>query len=261
MFAVLFGGFLFQGDQLMTAFAFVGSSEHPSWIVTFALTGYLLKRQGEARTWLLVTISAVLAILIQMRPNQIFLLLTLFGLVLTVVDGREAATRVRIQGWMLATFVCIAGLSLLHNVFYGGKVVPFTGNASINYAFEWTDLMSDEGAWGALMTVWTQLRAFLYWQGSPDPNLAIFFWGAQAIWMSVVAAKLRGRILLRKESVYLLLPFTYVLPMLKYQVTSYYPRHLVIGNLAFLVAALLAWANESSTTQTDETIPQIALRL
>ena len=261
MFAVLFGGFLFQGDQLMTAFAFVGSSEHPSWIVTFALTGYLLNRQGETRTWLLVTISAVLAILIQMRPNQIFLLLTLFGLVLTVVDRREAATRVRIQGWMLATFVCIAGLSLLHNVFYGGKVVPFTGNASINYAFEWTDLMSDEGAWGALMTVWTQLRAFLYWQGSPDPNLAIFFWGAQAIWMSVVAAKLRGRILLRKESVYLLLPFTYVLPMLKYQVTSYYPRHLVIGNLAFLVAALLAWANESSTNQTDETTPQIALRL
>jgi hypothetical protein len=261
MFAVLIGGFLFQGDQLMTAFAFVGSSEHPSWIVTFALTGYLLRRQGETRSWLLVTISAVLAILIHMRPNQIFLLLALFGLVLTLVDGRDVATRIRVRGWMLATFVCISGLSLLHNVFYGGSVVPFTGNASINYAFEWTDLMSEKGAWGALATVWTQLRTFLYWQGSPDPNLAIFFWGAQAIWMSVMVAKLRGRTLFRKESVYLLLPFTYLLPMLKYQATSYYPRHLVIGNVALLAGALLAWANKPSTAQKDDTAHQIALRL
>jgi hypothetical protein len=37
------------------------------------------------------------------------------------------------------------------------------------------------------------------------------------------------------------IPFGYALPMLKYQMGSYYPRHLVAINLAFMCAALIAW--------------------
>jgi hypothetical protein len=45
----------------------------------------------------------------------------------------------------------------------------------------------------------------------------------------------------------LLIPFGYALPMLKYQMTSYYPRHLVVINLAFLLTALMAWPHSEST--------------
>jgi len=256
MFAVLFIGFIFQGDQIITAFAFVGSSEHPSWIVIFALTGYLLKRQSETRTWLLVLISALLAFLIQMRPNQIFLLSALFLLTLAVADRSDALLSIKRVGWMLSTFILIASLSLLHNIYYGGKIVPFTTNASINYAFEWSNLLDDKGLFGALETLWAQLRIFLYWRAAPDPNLAITFWGAQVIWVCVVASRLKSQSLLRRDSLYLLLPLTYVLPMLKYQTSSYYPRHLVIANLAFLSGALITWASQSYTRQTDPATPQ-----
>ncbi|MFM8908863.1 MAG: hypothetical protein ACKOIZ_14960, partial [Actinomycetota bacterium] len=38
------------------------------------------------------------------------------------------------------------------------------------------------------------------------------------------------------------------LPMLKYQMGSYYPRHLVVINLSFMCAALMAWPREDETT-------------
>jgi len=41
--------------------------------------------------------------------------------------------------------------------------------------------------------------------------------------------------------------------MLKYQMTSYYPRHLVAINLSFLCAALMAWPRkEEAATSNDE---------
>jgi hypothetical protein len=40
--------------------------------------------------------------------------------------------------------------------------------------------------------------------------------------------------------------------MLKYQMTSYYPRHLVAINLAFLLTALMAWPHGNQTAADDE---------
>jgi hypothetical protein len=250
MFIVLFIGFIFQGDQLITAFAFVGSSEHPSWVVVFALTGYLLGRQCENRTWLLVTMSALLGFLINMRPNQIFLLSALFFLLLNVADRSDLAISIKRYGWMLSTFALTASLSLLHNIYYGGSFVPFAGNASINYAFEWSNLLGGKEASSTFTLLWTQFRTMLYWRGTPDPNLAITFWGSQLFWVLIVVSRLKSRSLRRRENLVLLLPFTYILPMLKYQTSSYYPRHLVIASLTFLCGALLAWAVRSTDKQT-----------
>ena len=255
-FGILFMGFLFQGDQLITAFAFVGSSESPTWISLIAITGYIVGTRSESRMWLLVVLSGLLASLLHLRPNQTFVHLAMFALVLATVDRTRFGNRTARYSWMIATFAITASLSLLHNLFYGRSFVPFTTNASINYAFEWTSLISNGGVLEGLRTLWTQFRSLMYWRGSPDQNLAIIFWGAQFYWFFVVVSRVRTRTLWRRESLALVLPLTYILPMMKYQLSSYYPRHLVMASLTCLCGALLAWPSRDSRTRTGSELRQ-----
>ena len=245
-FGVLLMGLIFQGDQLITAFGFVGSSEHPTWIVLFAITGYLLRSQNETRMWLLIFMSSLLGFIVHLRPNQIFLITSLFVLIMLRVNRRDSIASALRYGWMVITFGIVGSLSLLHNLYYGGAFVPFTTNASINVAFEWTKLWSEGDAQSSSDSLWGQIRSMMYWRGSPDPNFAISFWGSQLLWLSVVCMRLRRGVLKHISSLLLMLPFTYILPMLKFQLTSYYPRHLVAASLACLCAALLAWPTTKS---------------
>jgi hypothetical protein len=242
-FVVLFMGLIFLGDQLITAFGFVGSSEHPTWVVMFAVTGYLIRARDETRTWLLVLISGLLGFVIQLRPNQIFLMTFMFLLLVLACNHRERGAITR-YGWMITTFGIVGSLSLLHNLYYGGAFVPFTTNASINVEFEWTKLLTKGDFWSVFGVPWNQFKGIMYWRGSPDPNFVISFWGSQILWLSVLLLRLRRGVLLHMSSLFLLLPITYILPMLKFQLTSYYPRHLVMASLACLCAGLLAWPKD-----------------
>jgi len=88
----------------------------------------------------------------------------------------------------------------------------------------------------------------LYWNSANNWSWALAFWGSQIFWICVLTLRTRRGQLLHAKSLSLLIPFGYALPMLKYQMGSYYPRHLVAINLAFMCAALIAWprVDESS---------------
>ena len=250
---VAFISLIFLGDQLIVAFAFFISSEYPTWIALLGVTAYLLVPHREQRNWATTAIAGTLVALIHFRPNTVFVSIVLVvALLLTKVEWRQRDSGYRQLGWAVAIFIVGLPLSLLHNLFYGDTFMPFTGNASINYAFNWTEVWGLEGISGAIAVIWSQLRSIMYWREPNDPNYAIFFWGSQLMLIAALYVRSRRGIFKRFTSLFALLPLAYVVPMLKFQFTSYFPRFIVAASLLCLCSGLLMWPRDNSDRAVDK---------
>jgi hypothetical protein len=238
---VLFVVLLFMSDDLMASFGFVGSSEYPTWIALFLVTGFVIATRRESRAWLLVAISLVLGYSIQLRPNQIGGIFMLFVVLLILVDRSDTTQAISTIGKMTVAFATVTSFSLWHNLHYGESFVLFTANAGINYAFSWREVFGLDPGGSTWAIVLYQVRYMMYWRVPNNGAWALAFWGSQLLWLCLVAARIRRGLALRVRSLLLLIPFGYALPMLKFQMGSYYPRHLVVINLSFMCAALMAW--------------------
>lgn len=239
--AMLFVLLLFMAEDLMAGFGFVGSSEFPTWIALLLVTGMIIHAKNENRAWLLVGVSIALGFSIQLRPNQIGGVILVFVAIMLLVNRTDATTAISLISRMFVAFALVVALSLLHNLYYGESFVPFTANAGINNQFSWLDVLGIQPGEGTIINVLAQLRYMMYWNPIGNYSWALMFWSSQLCWIGVVAYRARRRLVMKARSLYLLIPFGYALPMLKYQMTSYYPRHLVVINLSFLCAALMAW--------------------
>jgi len=235
----------FMADDLMAGFGFVGSSEYPTWTVLLLITGFILATRSETRPWLMVAMAIALGYSIQLRPNQIGGIVLLFVTLLLLVDRRDAAQAIATVSKMTVAFTALALFSLLHNLYYGESFVPFTANAGINYQFSWLDVLGIDDGDATWAAVWDQLRVMMYWNSVGNWSWALMFWGSQLLWVAVVVHRIRVGLARRARSLLLLIPFGYALPMLKYQMGSYYPRHLVVINLSFMCAALMAWPRDN----------------
>jgi len=230
-----------MSEEYIAIFGFLGSSEYPTWAALFLVAGFVLATRTEDRSWLLVGTSLALGYVIQLRPNQIGGVFLLFVVLLVLVDRQDTSRTLSTIGRMTFGFITVVSLSLLHNLYYGESFVPFTANAGINYAFSWRDVLGldvGDGTWGS---VWQQWRTMMYWHEARNHTWALGFWGSQIAWLFAIGYRTKLNVALRARSLLLLIPFGYALPMLKYQMGSYYPRHLVVINLSFMCAALMAW--------------------
>ena len=237
----------FMMDDLMAGFGFVGSSEYPTWIVLFISAGFVISTRSEARTWPMVAFALALGYSIQLRPNQIGGIVMMFVVMMLLVDRKNHVIAIGTASKMLVAFSAVASFSLWHNLYYGESFVPFTANAGINYKFSWLDVIGLRSGEDSLGTVWSQIRFMMYWNAPGNWAWTFLFWGAQVLWILALAYRYKKGLLYKAKSLLLLIPFGYALPMLKYQMDSYYPRHLVVINLAFLLTALMAWPHTEST--------------
>ena len=208
-----------------------GASEYPTWICL--LVGWpLLLRPGRATSWLVGSVLIGGAFIT--RTNQI---LGLAGLLMAALLLRADLTaRWRLSG-ALATLV-VASLPLAHNLYFGGEAVPLTASIAIP-----TNLVVSPGVLAdafsdaeARRLVVTQLRWLLVLDG--PMHLRWLARGAQVLWLVSVAGLFVGR--RRPAGVYLLaaVPALFLGVHLFYQVTVYFPRHVVAGHLAMVLVAL-----------------------
>jgi len=116
------------------------------------------------------------------------------------------------------------------------------------YKVRFGEILRDDGALQAAQAFWSQLRAVMYWRIPHDPNFAIFFWGSQILLVVSLLARARLRVFKKPPTLIALTPLTYVIPMLPFQLTSYYPRLLVSASLLCLCSALLLWPKRKITT-------------
>jgi hypothetical protein len=245
LFVLLF----FMSDDLIAGFGFVGSSEYPTWIVLFIATGYVITKRSEARAWPMVAFALALGYSIQLRPNQIGGVVMMFVVLLLLVDRTNQVQAIGTISKMLVIFAAVTSFSLWHNLYYAESFVPFTANAGINYKFSWLDVLGLRAGEDSLGVVWDQLRFMMYWNSPGNWSWTFMFWGAQLLWIIAIAYRYKKGLLFRAKSVVLLIPLGYALPMLKYLMDSYYPRHLVVINLAFLLTALMAWPHSEKADE------------
>jgi hypothetical protein len=246
---VAFISLIFLGDQLIVAFAFFVSSEYPTWIALLGITAYLINPQRERRVWVTSSLAAALAVLSNFRPNSVFVFLVLLPvLIWWKVDWENKARNLQQCTWATVAFSVVLPLSLIHNLFYGASFLPFVGNASLIYAFNWTEVWGAEGFLGAIALIWSQLRAIMYWRVPNDPNYAIFFWGSQLALLVAISFRFRKGVLKSATSLLTLLPVAYIAPMLKFQYSSYFPRFIVAASLLCLCSALLIWPRAREST-------------
>jgi hypothetical protein len=243
----LFAMLYFMSDDLIAGFGFVGSSEYPTWIVLLIAAAFVISTRTESRGWPMVAFALALGYSIQLRPNQIGGVFLMFGVTLLLVNRTDHTRAIATLSKMVVAFSLVVSFSLLHNLYYAEALVPFTANAGINYQFSWLDVLGIRDGDDTWRTVASQLRFMMYWNAPGNLSWASLFWGAQLLWIAAIAYRYKKGLLLKARSLLLLIPFGYALPMLKYQMTSYYPRHLVVINLAFLLTALMAWPHSEST--------------
>jgi hypothetical protein len=256
----LFALLYFMSDDLMVSFGFLGSSEYPTWIVFLIAAAFVISARSEPRAWPMVVFAVALGYSIQLRPNQIGGIVLMFIVMLLLVDRADTVRAIGTMSKMVASFTAVVLFSLWHNLYYGESFTPFTANAGINYEFSWLDVLGLSAGDDSFGAVWDQLRFMMYWNAPGNLSWASLFWAAQLLWIVAIAYRYKKGLLFKAKSLLLLIPFGYALPMLKYQMTSYYPRHLVVINLAFLLTALMAWphsekADEVATTGDADLMP------
>jgi hypothetical protein len=255
--AIMFLGMILLGDQIITAFGFLVTSEYTTWIGLLGVTAFFIGRTIEHRAWLTTSISATVATLIHFRPNILFVGFALLFLVIAISDREATLGKAHQIAWSLTVFAVILPISLLHNLYYGGRFVPFTENAAqtvaIHKRFSWTTIWTEYGAGGALELIWQQTRIIMYWVKPGDPNLAMFFWGSQALLLFTLIKLAKGRVLKLRHKLIALLPTTYVIPMISYNLSSYFPRHIVVANLLCLCSAMIIWSD--SMRQDEDRVP------
>jgi hypothetical protein len=250
-----FVGLIFLGDQIITAFAFLVTSEYISWVGLLGVTVFLMGTNLDSGTWALASITGVVAALIHFRPNLVFVCILLFLVLISRVYRQDQGRGIGQLSWPIATYVLVAPLALIHNLYYGGRFVPFTENHANVVAdhkrFYWTKIWQELGLWKSLEIIWEQLRSLLYWGPPGDPSYAIFFWGAQSFLVVALGhLALQGR-LFRVRTLLILLPLAYIIPMLSYNLTSYYPRHIVSSSLLCYCVAGILWRSASSETDNE----------
>jgi hypothetical protein len=248
------------GDQTITAFGFLVTSEFTTWIGLLGICTYLIRAEFETRVWPAVVAAASLAVLAHFRPNLVFSCFSLLLIVMLLGPQRTATLTGRKALATLGAFAAVLPIALTHNLYYGARFVPFTADNGFTvgnlYLFEWEGLFGDPGLTKTLRVAWAQLRFMMRWSAPiGDPSYMISLWGAQLILLAALATRWRHRLFLRYKTLVALTPLSYAIPMLSFSLTSYYPRHIVSASLLCLCCALIIWPTDEELLGHPTTSP------
>lgn len=227
---------------------YLGLSEYPTWILFIFMASALVgKRRKE---WLVLSVAAGAGFCSFVRSNQVF---GMFGLMLLVlVMQRPEWFRVRSNRiWQsLALFFAGFLLPLLHNLYYGNKFAVLPESGAANADTTWAQLasaLSDPAALSVLVLKVRQLTytAYLSDQFGWTKTLALVFWSFQIFWIvALIYVLLRHRASIFAWSI-LVWPYLFAIPALPYRMDAYYPRQVVIFNIALGLSAAAIFLKSS----------------
>lgn len=226
---ILLGGF-YVSDVIRE-----GLSEYPTWIILlWVLAGWMPTATPAA----LLIGSAGLAVAFTTRPNQATGILWIF-LLAAFQFGKKHLR------WLLtagALALGIALLPLLHNLYFGGEWEPAaaSGGMAVNLVLTpatWLAFLRGDAA--AAETVREQMGMLFLITDAPRsmwPTLAVMAvcllgWLATCGW-----AIARRR---TAAPAWLAVPVAFLAVHLVYGVSTYYPRHIVIGYLSMAAVSVL----------------------
>jgi hypothetical protein len=242
--AALGAGMVFLGGYYVAAVIRDGLSEYSAWILLIWAFPALW---ASTRAASLIAGSAGLAMAYTIRPNLLIGIMWMF--LVAAVDHWKRHAKALLAAGLLA--LGIALLPLLHNIFYGGEWVLSTtsGGASVNLALlpsTWLAFLRGDPA--AADLVREQMGMLFLVADSPQsqwPTLIVMGFFSLA-WLAVII-----RALLRRrwfDLLWLAAPVPFLAVHFIFNVSTYYPRHVVAGYLSLGITAVLAlikWTDAS----------------
>lgn len=222
-------------NQIFLGFAAAPSSEFSTWILLFITFGLIVR--GNFSASMAITASFMAALTAQFRPNQAFGALFLFLLVQSELAVKENSRQVLLRIQLALVFAVTMSMSLVHNLYYGFEWVFFSVTGGLNSNLSYSDLLnifSNANVRGKVFDK-LSLTLNLSW---PPTDLSLIFWVLLSVWIfSVMRIILIGNTNF-KIWIVLIFPFTYFIPQIPYDISSYYPRHVVATQLAFVLSGL-----------------------
>jgi len=220
----------------MIGFAVVQASEYPTWILTFLILGTAMNGNLKPRS--AIALSALCAFIPQFRPNQIFGALCLF--IILQFEIAEGTTKLQIlhRVRMVIVFGVVLSLSLFHNLYYAASFTLFSASGTLNADFTFVELIhifNDSEFRGFVVD---KLRIALWWRNVGLNTTQLSFWTFQIIWLLALIRAVFVRSTSLRIWIALSLPFAYLVPLLPYKYESYWPRHIVIIQIAFALSGL-----------------------
>ena len=225
----------------MILFAIFQASEYPAWIISLLIFGFVIR--GEIGFKVSMILVVLCGLLPNFRPNQIFGACCLFLLVLLNVDTKPTRSIWLQKSWMFFAFGFVMSLSLFHNLYYADSFTLFSSSGGLNADFKFIDLLKITSDPLIRDLVFEKMRLALWWNTSETNTVQLTFWAFQLIWLSGVIRATTSRSKRATIWIALSLPLTYLIPLLPYRFESYWPRHIVIIQLALGLSGMYALGN------------------
>jgi hypothetical protein len=210
-----------------------GASEYPTWLLLTVAVPLLFIARSR-RLWLAA--AALLGLCTVMRANQFPAMVFLLG----ILVARTWRTDSRLTVACVGTFFAIALLPLAHNLYYGHRFVLATTSEGPNQVVPWWEFFKIPFDPQLSTKFWHQLQGVLYvGPMARSSRLGLVLHGLQLFWLAgIVGTALRWHSRSATARVLMLLPAMLLIPHLFYDVSTYYPRHIVAGYVAMAVVVI-----------------------
>ena len=243
-------------DLNMSSYVFNLTTELPTWIFLFVFS--YLACTDKFSSGRIVILGLVAGLSVNFRPNQspgwaYLVVIALIGLIFN--DERKLSARRAPWLFVLVT-VSSASLSLIHNLYYGRSFVLFSssGVGSQQYSLKiFFEMFYDADSRNIVMNKFRSLTLFTFhplpkdrfWPYTNSFQLMHISWLVSLVWACRTSRKYF------KTVMFAIVPFMFLLPMVMYDSSSYFPRHLVIINISFLASSLLMLFNAQKVQQSS----------
>ena len=241
-------------EMNMSSYIFNLTTELPTWIILFVFL-YLVCTENFS-TWRVISLGLVAGLAMNFRPNQV----PGWGYVTIVValglfNTRRFNSQTKRLLWLLTlAAISTASLSFIHNLYFGRSLVLFSSSGALSQEYPWKILFEMFYDAEARRIVLEKFRSLTmstvlplsrdkYWQYTNSFQLMHISWLISLF----LAFRIGSRHFL--TAVYAVVPIAFLVPMVMFDSSSYFPRHLVIINLSFLFSSTLMLFNAQKIPQ------------
>jgi len=228
-------------NPAIAIFAIHQASEYPTWIILSTFFALIIRKELTVTQVYLLSFLAALSS--QLRPNQAIGSIVLLLLLLLKIKDLGIANRFNVSLKTLVVWGITSSLSLAHNLHYAKTMQVFSSTGELNADFTFSELFRSPFSSELRNLVIPKIEFALSWSDQSLLNFRSFHL-MQLIWFSALIIAVVQREKRLRVWTALALPFAYLVPLLPYRFDSYYPRHIVIIQLAFVISGLYS-INES----------------
>jgi hypothetical protein len=227
---------LLMSEQIFQTFASAPASELVAAILIMSCFATILSRHFSVGSAYAVTVLAALTS--QFRAEQVFGAALIFMLLQLVLKSKLGQVSLVLRTRLTIVFGLITCLSLIHNLYYGDSLTFFTGtNQRGNYEISLSELLNFFSDSRVREVIFTKLRMIFTFNFPLEP-LEIGFLIFHLMWLSALVRAIKTRSRDRLTWLAMAFPFLYLIPLLPYEIVTYFPRRVIAIQLAFGVSAL-----------------------